>query len=432
MRFRFFVSVVLILGLGVGAVAFSYQSKAEAESRLQREVQLALESSERIQAQRVEYEEDRIPRGVALADFLPRFDIEPATVYQITSAANPVFDMRKIRAGHLLRIGRNGYDELRAIRYQIDADRELWIEATSDGFQARIHDVPYVTELVGVVGQIRDSLFNAVTDSGEGAELAIEMANIFAWDLDFYTDPRVGDSFRLLVEKRIYADGQNTRYGRILAAEYNNQGSTYQAVLFHDPDGDPAYYAPDGKSLKRAFLKSPLKFSARISSHFSRHRFHPVLKRYRPHLGTDYAAPTGTPVQTIGDGRVLEAGRKGGNGNYVRIRHVNGFETWYLHLSRILIRRGQRVHQGQIIGRVGATGLASGPHLDFRIRQSGRFVNFERLKLPPSQPVARQEMPEFERVRDQHMALLPEAGSLLATDRTSVSVPVRSDVASAD
>jgi murein DD-endopeptidase MepM/ murein hydrolase activator NlpD len=182
--------------------------------------------------------------------------------------------------------------------------------------------------VAGVTGGVHDSLFGAVTDAGEKPELAMRLADIFGWDLDFYTDPRSGDTFRVVVEKKILANGQFGGYGRILAAEYDNGGRAYRAVLFHDPAGNPAYYTPDGKSMKKAFLHSPLKFAARITSHFSLDRYHPILKIYRPHLGTDYGAPMGTPVQTIGDGRVIFAGRRGEDGNLIEVQHSNGYTTY--------------------------------------------------------------------------------------------------------
>ncbi|MGC2418298.1 MAG: M23 family metallopeptidase [Candidatus Acidiferrales bacterium] len=229
----------------------------------------------------------------------------------------------------------------------------------------------------------------------------------FAYDLDFYTDARPGDTFRVVIEKKILENGETADYGRILAAEYDNNGHAYRAVLFHDGYGDPAYYTPEGKSMKRMFLHSPLKFAAPITSHFSYHRFHPILKEYRPHLGIDYGAPSGTPVQTIGDGRVIFAGRKGGDGNLVKVQHANGYTTFYMHLSRILVRDGQRVKQGQNIGLVGMTGLATGPHLDFRIEQHGTFLNFEKLKLPSSDPIARKDWNAFVAARDHALAEMP-------------------------
>jgi len=206
-------------------------------------------------------------------------------------------------------------------------------------------------------------------------------------------------------------------YGRILAAEYNNAGHAYRAILFPGPPGVPAYYTPDGKSMKKAFLHSPLKFAAPITSHFSLHRFHPILKEYRAHLGIDYGAPTGTPVQTMGDGKVIFAGPKGGDGNLVKIQHTNGYTTYYMHLSKILVRNGQRVEQGQSIGLVGMTGLATGPHLDFRIQLRGEFLNFERLPLPPSEPVATSRWNEFAATRDRALAEMPP----LPGDRPAVA-----------
>jgi murein DD-endopeptidase MepM/ murein hydrolase activator NlpD len=250
-----------------------------------------------------------------------------------------------------------------------------------------------------------------VVAAGERPELALRLADIFAWDIDFNTDTRPDDTFRLVLEKKEYQDGSPFSYGRILAAEYDNDGQPYKAVLFHDSQGKPGYYSADGKSLQKAFLRSPLKFAARISSHFSLHRLHPILKIRRPHLGTDYAAPTGTPVQSIASGRVLASGRKGGNGIYVRILHTNGYETYYMHLSRALVHTGQHVNQGQRIGLVGMTGLATGPHLDFRLRKNGRFVDFERLKLPPAFPVAKADMGDFIAERDHWMSLMPSFDS---------------------
>jgi murein DD-endopeptidase MepM/ murein hydrolase activator NlpD len=196
-------------------------------------------------------------------------------------------------------------------------------------------------------------------------------------------------------------------------------------VLFHDASGAPAYFTPEGKSMKKAFLHSPLKFAAAITSHFSEHRFHPILKEYRPHLGIDYAAPTGTPVQTTGDGRVIFAGPKGGAGNLVQIQHTNGYTTYYMHLSRVLVRQGQRVQQGQSIGLVGMTGLATGPHLDFRIQRQGQFLNFERLPLPPSDPVAKRDWNEFASLRDRAIALMPEKISQPNTMLAKNSLPTQ-------
>jgi len=209
-----------------------------------------------------------------------------------------------------------------------------------------------------------------------------------------------------LLEKKKYLNGKTAGYGKIFAAEYDNGGKKYQALLFHDEFDRPGYYDAEGKSLQKMFLRSPLKFGAPVTSHFSNARFHPILKTVRPHMGTDYGAPVGTPVQTIGSGRVVFAGFKSGEGNMVHIAHAQGYETMYLHLSKMYVRAGEHVEIGKTIGLVGMTGLATGPHLDFRILQKGQYKNFEKLGLPPSDPVSKKHLPEFAVLREKYLPLL--------------------------
>ncbi|MBZ5661056.1 MAG: peptidoglycan DD-metalloendopeptidase family protein [Acidobacteriia bacterium] len=403
----------------VGAVvdAEAVHVRRAAERAFQDQASLAAADAAHTRAQVVLYSENRVSPGKTFTDSLKMYGVEPAAIAAIVGSAQPVYDLRHVRAGNRLFIGRSVTGELRGLRYQIDPGKMLDVKSAGPGFAAAISEIPSRTQAETISGQIRDSLFNAVADAGESPELAYRLAQIFGYDLDFYTDPRHGDTFRVVVEKTKYLDGKTAGYGRILAAEYDNDGHPYQALLFHDPAGNPAYYSPDGKSLQKAFLRSPLKFAAPITSHFSLSRFHPILKTYRPHLGIDYGAPTGTPVQTIGAGRVVFAGRKGGDGNMVHIAHSNGYETMYLHLSRILVRAGARVQLGQTIGLVGMTGLATGPHLDFRILQHGEFRNFLALHLPPSDPVARRDWDSFASLRDQWVPLLtaaPEAHTAMA------------------
>lgn len=411
-RFLIICSILSLAGFVFLGVVF--HGRLAAHRQFVEQAKLSREDAERIRARVVLFSEHKVAAGVNLTTLLERLGIAAPTVAGLAASAQSVYDLRHVRAGNRLAVGRSVLGELRAVRYQIDADRMLWIETQGRGFQAEIKSIPSRTEVVGVNGLISDSLFNAVTDAGESPELALRLAEIFGWDLDFYTDPRPGDTFRVVVEKKKYLDGQTAAYGRILAAEYNNDGRAYRAVLFRDPSGRAAYYAANGQSLQKAFLRSPLKFSAPITSRFSRRRFHPILKRHRPHLGIDYGAPVGTPVQAIGSGRVAFAGRKGGAGNLVRLQHANGYETFYLHLSRLLVHPGQRVEQGQRLGLVGSTGLATGPHLDFRIRQHGAYRNFETLRLPPAQPVAKRDWSDFVATRDRWLAALPDLGALQA------------------
>ena len=398
-----------------GAVlAGTLHSRFSVEEQLAEQIRLARLEAAVIASKVPHFSASAVPSGLTLTDFLQGMGVARATVLAVVDAARPVYDLARLRAGHQMVVARTIAGDLLSLRYQIDPDRMLWVSSRGAEYRAEIKEIPSITETVRIHGEIRDSLFNAVEDSGERAELAIRLSEIFGWDLDFYTDPRKGDTFRVVVEKKTYSNGQPASYGKLFAAEYNNASTPYQAVLFRDPDGRSAYYAPDGKSLQKAFLRSPLKFSAPITSHFSKSRFHPILKIRRPHLGIDYAAPVGAPVQSIGDGRVVFAGRKGGAGNLVHIKHTNGYETMYMHLSKILVHNGAHVGQGERIGLVGMTGLATGPHLDFRILQQGAYRNFESLRLPPANPVAKRDMADFLEVRDRWVPLLTADPSQLA------------------
>jgi len=388
--------------------------RREIDKTFQTEVALARAEAERIRAQIIVPVTQRLPKGQNFAGALQRFGLSPMEAAGATAAAQQAFNLRQLRAGNNVVVGRSIVGELREIDYKIDADRMLHIVPASPGFCAEVRNIDTHVDVESVGGELDDSLFNAVEDNGESADVAMRLAQIFGYDLDFYTDPRKGDTFRLVIEKKKYRNGELAGYGRILAAEYVNRGKRYQALLFHDDQGHPAYYTAEGKSLQKAFLRSPLKFAAPVTSHFSKARFHPILKTTRPHLGTDYGAPIGTPVQTIGNGRVTFAGRKGGDGNMVKVAHAQGYETMYLHLSRIFVHLGERVEIGKTIGLVGMTGLATGPHLDFRIEKNGQFLNFERLGLPPSEPVSKQNMPEFAKVRGQWLPALERPEQLQA------------------
>jgi murein DD-endopeptidase MepM/ murein hydrolase activator NlpD len=411
---------------GAAVAVWSYHVRDAAEGQFASEGELARAEAARIQREVVRFTEAIVPARVPFHQALESMGLDPLMAARVAAAVQNTFDLRHFRAGNKLAIGRGIFGDLRSVRYRIDTDRELVIvrkpapspegsqppqtlDASGAGdFHSEITTIPSETETAGVSGEIQGSLFESVIDAGEKPELAMRLAEIFGWDLDFYTDPRPGDTFRIVVEKKKFANGETAAYGRILIAEYNNAGRPYRAVLFHDVSGRPAYFTPEGKSMKKAFLHSPLKFAAVISSHFSSHRFHPILKEYRPHLGIDYAAPTGTPVQTIGDGKVIFAGPKGGAGNLIEVQHTNGYTTFYMHLSRVLVHNGQHVQQGERIGLVGMTGLATGPHLDFRIQQHGQFLNFEHLGLPTADPVSKRDFGEFAAARDSAMTHMPE------------------------
>jgi murein DD-endopeptidase MepM/ murein hydrolase activator NlpD len=251
-------------------------------------------------------------------------------------------------------------------------------------------------------GTIEDSLYRSAQEEGIDFDVAMGLAEIFAWDIDFYVDLRTGDHYSFLYERR-FLDGVLFKNGRIMAAHFFNAGVHHRAYYYQVPGRKGDYYDAKGRSLRKQFLKSPLRYT-RISSGFSKRRLHPILKIYRPHLGIDYAAPVGTPVQALGDGRVIYKGWKGGYGRFVAIRHNSRYTTTYAHLHRYAsgLKKGQTVKQGQIIGYVGASGLSTGPHLDFRMKRDGSFVNPLRLHFPAAKPIPSAQMVPFQ----QHVALL--------------------------
>ena len=295
---------------------------------------------------------------------------------------------------------------MRAFTYGIDELRTLRVVRDGNDLRADVLARQYETRVETVGGTIESSLFGAIEASGEEDQLALDLADIYAWDVDFNTEIQRGDSFRVAVEK-LSLDGAFARYGRILAAEFV-RGDRVLRAFRHEGAGGAGYYDAEGRPLRKAFLRSPLRFT-RISSRFSRSRLHPVLHVRRAHLGVDYAAPSGTPVAAAADGVVSAAGWMGGYGRTVKIRHPNGYETLYGHLSRIDVRPGQRVAQGARVGAVGATGLATGPHLDYRMSRDGQFVDPLRLESPPAEPVPENERLAFAQTLRRSAALLGDA-----------------------
>jgi murein DD-endopeptidase MepM/ murein hydrolase activator NlpD len=403
-----FLACLLVMCAGLWVLGRILHRRLVSREMMAYQSSLAKYDPARIASQRMVYEEKAMPARTTFSGFLSSEGFDSTTASKLVRDVLPVYDLGHVRAGNEVKITRSGRGEFRALSYQIDPDHLLKVACTGNGYAATIEKVPYAIATDGISGRVEDSLMQAVEDSGEQDQLALNLADIFGWDIDFNTDTQRGDTFEVVVEKKnLYGKFQD--YGRILAAEYRSGNRTYQAVLFHDPEGRPAYYAPSGKSMKKAFLRSPLRFAARITSRFSYSRFHPILKRYRPHLGIDYGAPVGSAVQAVADGRVVFAGWHGESGKEIHLRHAMGYETYYLHLSQILVKPGEAVSQGELIGRTGQTGLATGPHLDFRITQHGRFRNFLALNLPPAESVAQSDMDDFAATRSK---LLDELASL--------------------
>jgi murein DD-endopeptidase MepM/ murein hydrolase activator NlpD len=352
-----------------------------------------------------------VPRDATLDGLLRQHNLPAELVQAAVLAARGVFDPRDLRANRPYRLVRSLDGFLREFEYQIDTDRFLRIINPDRDQPARLEAavLPYdkETSVVAIRGRIdadHSSLIAAMAATGEQLTLAIELAEIFSGQIDFQSDVQPGDTFELLFEKAT-RDGQFSNYGAILGARFTNDGRQYHAYRWVNPSTSKAgFYDEQGRSLKRAMLKSPLKFDARLSSGFTRRRLHPVHRTYRPHLGVDYAAPTGSHVVAVADGVVVSAGWAGGGGRQIRLRHSGGLESYYLHLSAFAkgIRAGARVHQGQLIGRVGATGTATGPHLDYRLRKNGVFVDprREHARQPPGEPIPAGHLPGYRVVRD--------------------------------
>jgi murein DD-endopeptidase MepM/ murein hydrolase activator NlpD len=329
--------------------------------------------------------------------------MSPSGVHTLVEASRPVYDLARISVGHPFGVTFGPDGLLAAFTYGIDELRTLHVRRRGETYEAEVVTRDYDVRPAVASGVITSSLFGAVSDAGEEDQLALDLAEIFAWDVDFNTELQKGDTFRVAVDK-MYLDGAFVRYGRIHSAELVRGPRVIKALWFDSRNG-AGYYAPDGEPLRKAFLRSPLKFS-RISSGFTHARFHPVLKKMRPHLGVDYAAPVGTPVRASGNGVVTLAGWSGGYGKTVKIRHPNGYETLYGHLSRIGVKKGERVEQAQVIGAVGTTGLSTGPHLDYRMLKNGEHVNPQKLKSPRAEPILPAERAAFEADRDRKLAFL--------------------------
>ena len=342
--------------------------------------------------------------------------LSPGGVHNLVQAARPVYDLARLSVGHPFGVTQTSDGLLVAFTYGIDELRTLRVTREGEDLKAEVLTRSYETDVRTVQGSIESSLFGAVEAAGEEAQLALDLAEIFAWDVDFNTELQRGDSFRVAVE-RLTVEGRFFRYGHIQSAELVRGDRVLRAIRFDDGQRI-GYYSPEGTPMRRALLRSPLKFS-RISSGFTRARFHPILKKTRPHLGVDYAAPTGTPVMASGDGVVVLAGWSGGYGKTVKIRHTRGFETLYGHLSAIRVKNGQRVEQGQVIGNVGSTGMSSGPHLDYRTIQNGVYVNPLKVQSPPAEPVPARARQAFAEAVKTQLALLGRAvpaGEPMAAD----------------
>jgi murein DD-endopeptidase MepM/ murein hydrolase activator NlpD len=369
-----------------------------------------------------------VPRNATLDTMLREHGVAADAVQAVIAAARSAFDPRRLKSLQPFALERTLDGALSLFEYEIDADWFLRVmphehaDCDSRGdaggkagcatLRAEVLPIPKTLQFGAVAGQIdveSPSLFESIEAAGERPELAIDLAAVFAGEIDFNTELQPGDRYTVAFE-RFVREGRPVSYGEITAAEFENEGRVLSAIRFTPPGGKPGYYDEQGRSLKRFFLRSPLKFEPRVTSGFSARRMHPVLHTARAHRGVDYAAPHGADVVAVSSGTVVSATFDGTNGRMVRLRHTSGYESYYLHLSAFgpSIRSGAPVTQGQVIGRVGSTGLATGPHLHYGLRKNGVFVNplREHRNLPPGDPVPADAMEAFQAVRDRALAEL--------------------------
>ncbi len=357
----------------------------------------------------------KVPRDATLAVLLKSNGLRADRVQATLDLISKAFDPRKLKTDRPYQLIRTFDGGLRGFEYEIDDDRYLRLAPASlaapEELSAELVEYKKVQAVAALRGSIdadTTSLFAAMQQAGETDELSIELAAVFSGEIDFNSELQPGDAFRLAVDKTTRETG-TVAYGAIQAAEFHNDGRTLRAFRFQLPDGKYGYYDDNGRSLRRFFLKSPLKFEPRVTSGFSYSRLHPILNVRRAHLGVDYAAPVGASVSAISNGVVVMAGMNGGAGRMVAIRHSSGYESMYLHLSSIAVRVGQHVSQGELIGRVGSSGLSTGPHLDYRLRKNGVYINplTEHRRMPPGEPVPASLLGAFKLERDRLAALLP-------------------------
>lgn len=332
-------------------------------------------------------------------------------ISELDNVCKSVHSLRRVKQGQAYAVHSQDGDFV-SFEYEIDNDSRLLVTRGDSGFNAEKLEIEYEIRLHRVEGEIKSSLFQAMSDAGETPILAAQLAGVFAWEINFIRDLRVGDRFSLLVEKR-YRDGEFKDYGKLLAASFINQSDKYEAFLFRDDDGNSQYFSRDGQSMRRAFLKAPLSYT-RISSGYTNRRLHPVTMDWKAHPAIDYAAPIGTPVKSVGKGKIIFMGSSKSAGNYITVEHMNGYQTMYLHLNGFAkgLSKNSKVAQGQVIGFVGQTGYATGPHLDFRMKKDGTYLNPLRVLSPRETPVSKDELPAYQDQVEMFLAFLEDRRNL--------------------
>lgn len=352
------------------------------------------------------WQEATVKPGDSMALIFSRNGFRPAQLHEIVSLGEEAASLKHIKPGQTIRIRSDEENRILELRHVISQTKSLQVLRKGDRLYTSTLEKSLEPRKVYTTGRITQSLYLAAKKAGMSDNLIMEMASIFGWDVDFALDIRKGDHFTVIYEE-MFLDDKKVRDGRIIAAEFVNQDKVYQAVLFTDPNGNSNYYTPEGYSMRKAFLRSPVDFR-RISSRFQRERWHPVLGKKRPHKGVDYAAATGTPIKAAGDGKITHLGRKGGYGRAIVLRHGSNITTLYGHMSSYQrgLHTGSRVKQGQVIGYVGQSGLATGPHLHYEFRVNGVHRNPLTVKLPQADPLPKQYRAQFKQLAQPLLAQL--------------------------
>lgn len=389
LKLRWFVALSSLPLLGV-VTAFGIVPQNEIISAPMKTVveEIALPSTtQTVGSPAVFWRNERVQRGDTVAEQLRRLNIEDAAAAEYLRRDQAAESFRQLAVGKAVQAETDADGNLLALRYLSNSNSQIVIEKISGGFKTSVLPAQLEQRVFMRTGEIKSTLFEATDEAGVPDAAANQLAEIFGGDIDFHRDLRKGDTFSVTYEMT-YSNGEPVRVGRIQAAEFINQGKSYRVVYFQTDSSHGDYYTPDGKSVRKAFLRSPLEFS-RVSSGFSLSRFHPVLNTWRSHKGVDYAAPTGTKVKVTADGTVSFLGKQGGYGNVVMVNHQGRYSTVYGHLSRFAggLHRGQRVGQGEVVGYVGMTGLATGPHLHYEFRIDGEQRDPLRVALPDSTPI---------------------------------------------
>ena len=348
-----------------------------------------------------------VKRGNSLSTLFDKAKIKPNQLIELMDLGKKTRVLTRLHPGDKIKLSADNNGQLQALRFEIDSLSYLEVNRVSNELSAQIlkHDIEKRSAYA--TAEIDSSLFLASQKAGLSQNLTMELANIFGWDIDFVLDIRKGDHFTLIYEE-IFRDGEKLKDGNILAAEFINNGKTYRALRYTNPStGNTGYYNPEGLSLRKAFLRSPVNFS-RISSKFSNRRYHPLLHKFRSHKGVDYAASRGTPIRASGDGKIIHKGGKGGYGKTIILKHGSRYSTLYAHMSSYnrKVRKGSYVKQGQIIGYIGSTGLASGPHLHYEFRVNGVHRNPLTVKFPSTKPIPTRHRDNFELTTHSYLAQL--------------------------